>query len=178
VSTFLALLAGGGLAALGGLLSGVLTNWLGAKRDARKYEHEQSMAREARRQERLAQTYIELLTYLSHYGDWARSVRPMWGPVPAPDPLPRQERWHIEALVTAYGSHEVNQLLSEWGEQATKIDEADDLIRRVERSRNPSQQLDDEAQHEHLALRTYKEAMRKADEAIRDRVWHELADEA
>jgi hypothetical protein len=174
----LALLTGGGLAAAGGLLSGVLTNLLGAKRDQRKYEHEQAMGREARRQERLAQTYIELLTYLSHYGDWAKSVRPMWGSFPAPDPLPREERWRIEAFVTAYGSHEVNELLHAWGEHATKIDDADDLIRRVEQSRNPSPQLDEQAQREHLALRSYKDAMWQADVAIRERVSQELAGEA
>jgi len=178
----------------------VLTNWLGSKRDERKYKHEQALAAEARRQdverderkykheqalawetrrqERLAQTYIELLTYLSHYGDWAKSVRPMWGSVPAPDPLPRKERWRIEALVTAYGSHEVNELLRAWGAHATKIDNADDLIRRVEQSRNPSPQLDEQAQQEHLALRTYKDAMSQADVAIRERVSQELAGEA
>jgi hypothetical protein len=33
MTTFLAILTGGGLAALGGLLSGLVTNWLGDKRD-------------------------------------------------------------------------------------------------------------------------------------------------
>jgi len=47
---------------VGGLLSGVLTAWLGARRDKRRHTHEQKMAREARAQERLAQTYVELHT--------------------------------------------------------------------------------------------------------------------
>jgi len=63
VETFLALLAGGWAAMVGGLLSGVLTAWLGARRDKRRrHTHEQKMAREARAQERLAQTYVELHT--------------------------------------------------------------------------------------------------------------------
>ena len=65
------------------------------------------MAREARVQERLDQAYIALGEYLSRFEDWARSVHPFLGPVPAPDPLPPGERWRIEALVTAYGSEEV-----------------------------------------------------------------------
>src|SRR6266508_1372088 len=81
-TTFLTLMTGGGLAVVGGLVSGMLPNWLSAKRDQRTHEHEQVMAREARRQERLEQTYIELLTYLSHHLDWAKSIRPMWGPIP------------------------------------------------------------------------------------------------
>jgi len=174
VKTFLALLTGGGLAVMGGVLSGVLTAWLGAKRDKRRYTHERKMAREARVQERLAQTYVELHTYLSHHQDWANSVRPMWGPVPAPDPLPPAERWRIEALVTAYGSDEVRRLLGEWIEQAKKIENADQLMKLVEESRNPTDKLDAEAQAEHRAIPDYKVAMRRADEAIRDQVRREL----
>ena len=79
MNTISALLTGGGLLAIGAVVSGVLTNWLGAKRDERKYVHEQAMAREARHQERLAQTYIELLKYVSHYSDWAESIPPLGG---------------------------------------------------------------------------------------------------
>jgi hypothetical protein len=113
MTTFLAILTGGGLAALGGLLSGLITNWLGDKRDQRKYEHERAMALEARRQERLEQAYIELLGYLSHYAEWARSAQRLLGEPPAPpDPLPREELNRVEALVEAYGSEEIRRLLS------------------------------------------------------------------
>jgi len=178
MSTFLTLLTGGGLAVVGGLVSGMLTNWLGAKRDQRTHEHEQVMAREARRQERLEQTYIELLTYLSHHLDWAKSIRPIWGPIPTPDPLPPEERWRIEALVTAHGSPEVLRLLREWGECAAKIDNADATMRLLDKSRNPSQQFDDDAMREHRAIPEYKQAMFEADKAIRDKVQRELAGEA
>jgi hypothetical protein len=175
MTTFLAILTGGGLAALGGLLSGWITNWLGDKRDQRKYAHERDMAAEARRHERLEQAYMELLNYLSRHWDWARSVRPFWGQPPTPEPLPREERWRIEALVTAYGSEEVRRLLKDWGERAAKIENADTTIRMVEKSRNASQQMEDEAREEHIAISSYKDAMWKADEAIRERVRQELA---
>src|SRR5258708_22998545 len=139
---FLTLLTGGGLvaagAAVGGVLSAWLSNRLGAKRDERSYSHQREMAREARRQDRLDQAYTELGTYLSRYADWARSVQPFWGPVPAPDPLPPAERWRVETLVTQYGSSDVRRLLERWGEQATKIDTADHAIPTVERSHNPT----------------------------------------
>ncbi len=143
MNTFLTLLTGGGFVAAGGVLSAWLTNSLGARRDKRRYDHDQQMAREARSQDRLDRVYIELGMYLSRYGDWARSVQPFWGPVPAPDPLPPGERWRIEALVTEYGSKEVWRLLEEWGEHAAKIDASDDIIRRAERSR--AADLDKEA---------------------------------
>ena len=112
MTTFLAILTGGGLAALGGLLSGLVTNWLGDKRDQRKYEHERAMALETRRQQRLEQAYIELLGYLSYHAEWARSV----GAVQGPDPLPREDIRRIEARIEAYGSPKVRGMLQEWRE--------------------------------------------------------------
>jgi len=177
MATFLAILTGGGLAVLGGLLSGWVSNWLGDKRDQRKYAHEQAMAAEARRQERLEQAYIELLGYLSHHAEWAVSVRPFFETIEAPDPLPRAEVRRVAALVEAYGSPEVRRLLSDWREHAEKLAEADAIIGVVERSRQPGQELDAEARDEQKAIPAYREAMLQAEEAIQDRVRQELADE-
>lgn len=186
VTTLQTLLTGGGLTAIGVVLAALAANWLGARRDKRRYEHEQAMAAQARhheqamaaetrRQERMEQAYIELLQYLSRQWRWARSVRPMWGETDAPGPLPEEEQWRIEALVTAYGSFEVACLISEWGDRAAKLEDADATIRVREESPNPSQQLDDEAMREHKAIPSYREAMLEADRAIRDRVREELA---
>jgi hypothetical protein len=174
VQTFLALLTGGGLAAAGGLISGLLTNWLGGKRDDRKYSHEQDMAREARRQERLEGTYGQLITYLSRYRDIANSIRPLWGPVQPPKPMPLEETWALEASISANASEEVRQLLAEWRVWIDKIGNADTMLRVVEESRNPGDQVDAQAMRELKALPTYKENLVAADAAIRDQIRREL----
>jgi hypothetical protein len=185
MNTFLTLATGGGLVALGGLASGFVTNWLGAKRDQRRYDHEQDMARasrsheqdmarEARSQERLDRAYIALGEYLSRFGDWARSVRPFTGPVPAPAPQPPEEQWHIEALVTAYGSEEVRLLLEQWRKRARIIENADLVIRSAEQSPDLSAELDEKALRERQALEDYRKAMHDAADAIRGQMRQEL----
>jgi hypothetical protein len=152
MSTFLALLTGGGLAAIGGLVSSLIADWLGGRRDQRKYKHERAMAIEARRQERLAQAYIDLLGYLSHHAAWAMSVR-SYPAVKAPDPLLRGEVKRVEALVESYGSPEVRGLLRVWRDRAGMIADADAMIGMVERSKNPSQELENEARQMHVPYR-------------------------
>jgi hypothetical protein len=177
MNTLLAVLTGGGLAAAGGLLSGWQSYRFGSKRDQITHAHEQQMAREALGQERLDRAYTELGIYLSRHADWARSVQPFYGSVPAPDPMPPQERWHIETVVTNHGSKEVRQLLERWRKQAQKIEDADAVIRMAEKARDPSG-LAEKADTEHQALEEYRRAMHEADEAIRDRMWAELAGQA
>jgi hypothetical protein len=175
MNAYLTLLTGGGLVAAGSVASGLLTNWLGSSRDKRGYKHEQVMAREARIQERLDQAYIALGEYLSRFEDWARSVHPFLGPVPAPDPLQPAERWRIEALVTAYGSEEVQRMLDRWGECARRIENADVVIRMADTARSPSPELDQDALREKHALEDYRKAMRDAADAIRSQIQRELA---
>jgi hypothetical protein len=176
MTTFLAILTGGGLAALGGLLSGLVTNWLGDKRDQRKYEHERAMAADARRQERLEQAYIELLAYLAHNAGWARSVRPMVA-IKAPDPLTSEEIQRVEALVAAFGSEEVRQLLDEWFQRMHALAAANATVAEMEDWNKPSQQLDAETRKVLAAIPDYKDAVLEADTAIRKRVRQELAGE-
>jgi hypothetical protein len=126
MNTLLTALAGGRLTMLGAVTTGWLTNRLGAERDKRRYEHEREMAREALGQERLDRTYTELGIYLSHYADWARSVHPFIGTVPAPDPLAPGERWRIETLVTNHGSPDADDL----GNSPVSIAEIPHLIER------------------------------------------------
>jgi hypothetical protein len=178
MSMFLTLLTGGGILAAGALLTGLLTNWLDARRDKRRYFHEKEMTREARRQERLERTYTELGVYLAHYGDWARSVHPFLGPVRAPGPMPDGERWRIETLVKNHGSPEVRQLLERWGEIARKIDNADAVIRLAEGSRSVEPELDREALRERQALEDYRKALYEAADDIRGRMHAELDGQA
>jgi hypothetical protein len=161
MNTLLAVLTGGGITAAATVLAAYLTNSLGTQRD-----------REARAQERLERTYTALGMFLSHYQDWASSVHPFLGPVPAPEPFPAEERWRVETLVTNHGSPEVRRLLDEWNVQRRKIDNADQTIRLAEGSR--SEDLDKEALRERHALEGYRAEMRQAAEAIRARTAAEL----
>jgi hypothetical protein len=174
MTTFLALLTGGGLTAVGGVLSALATNWLGAKRDERTYAHEQALAREARTQERLDRAYQRLGEFLSYYRQWATSVRPFMGSVPTPDPPSNEELRKIETLVTNYGSREVRRLLDELGELIAKIRYADGLIETVDRATNVSAELDQEAGRERLAMIEYKKKLHQVSEAIRDQMHKEL----
>ena len=165
-----ALVTGGSTAVVA--IAGLWATLAAAGRTTRS---QRDIAREARHQERLEQAYIALGEYLSRFGDWARSVHPFIGPVQAPDPLPPSERWHIEALVTAYGSEQVQRLLERWAECAARIENADVVIRMAEGARGPSPQLDQDALRERHALADYRKAMRDAADAIRSQVQRELA---
>ena len=178
MTTFQTLLIGGGLAALGGLLSTWFTNWQGKKRDQGKYEHERAMAVEARQQERLEQAYIELLAYLAHYAEWIGSSRRLLGQeVALPDPPPQEELIRVMVLLEAHGSQEVRRLLREWRSCAAKLEQADDGL--------PLVLLDDEAHAEEEAwgrdpgkvISAHRKATLKADKAIRDRIRQELTGE-
>jgi hypothetical protein len=162
------------LAAGGGLLGEWQSNRLGTKRDDRAHAHERLMAREAVKQDRLERTYTELGIYVAHYADWARSVHPDWGHVPAPDPMPPSERWRVETLVRNHGSPEVRRLLQEWREHVGKIENADAMIRLSERSRDPESSFHDEALQEQHALQDYRRAMGEAADALRAQMWAEL----
>jgi hypothetical protein len=196
MNTFLAVLAGGVLAAAGGLLSGWETYRFGRKRDEITHAHEQQMAREAHAheqqiarealghqqqmardalaQERLDRAYTELGIFLSHWAAWARSVHPFMGQGAPPDPMPDEEQWRIETLVTNHGSAEVRRLLDKWGEQRMKIQEADIVITTAAQSRDPGV-LGEKADQEHEALLDYRSALHEAATAIRDQMRKELA---
>lgn len=179
MTMLIAVLTGGGLSVIGGLATGWLTDWLGARRDGRRYSHELEMARETRRQERLDLAYTELGRHLSRSADWARSVRPFRGSYPAPALLPPEEQWRIETLVTGYGSEEVTRLLELWQEEAAKIRNADAIIWLSEQSRDPDPDPEfmRQVDAEHAALDGYKEAMRRAGGAVRAQMRRELAGE-
>jgi hypothetical protein len=177
MNTLVAVLTGGGIAAVGGLVTGWLNNWMGSKRDERAYARERQAAREALGQKRLDLAYTELGIYLSHEAAWARSVHPFIGPVPTPDPMPDEEQWRIETLVTNHGSPEVRRLLDQWGEQRMKIQEADIVITMARGSRDPGS-LGEKADQEHQALEDYRRALHEAATAIRDQMRKELASRA
>jgi hypothetical protein len=174
-STWLALVGGAALATASGMVTGWQTNRLGMKRDKLAQESQRELARDALAQERLDRTYTELGIYLSHFWDWAKSVHPPIGTVPAPEPVPDEERWRIETLVENHASAEVRRLLDLWGQQLGKIRDADAMIQLADGSRSPSSELDQDAQHEKKAIEMdYRPAMLKAAKAIREQMNREL----
>lgn len=175
VNTFMTLLTGGGLAVIGGVLTGLANNWSGAKRDQRSHARQLQLAQEERQQARLQQAYTDLGLYLSRVTAWARSVRPLWGPVPPPDQIPAEELWQVETAVTLHGSPEVRQLLNEWAEQRIKIEKADFVIQQADNAVGREPELEEEARHERLALDGNKKAMYEAADAIRAQTSAELA---
>jgi hypothetical protein len=101
--------------------------------------------------------------------------RPFWGQPPAPDPMPPGERWRIQALVTNYGSAEVQRLLRVWAEVARKIENADEVIGVADRARGPAPELEQEARQERMALEDYRKALYEAADDIRAQMNAELA---
>ncbi len=173
MSTFITLLTGGGLLAVGSVLTGWQASRYTRKREQTAQAHQMQMASEARRQDRIERAYTELGTFLAHQQDWARSVHPFIGPVPEPDPMPRLEANRIQALVMNHGSPEVQALLGRWGEIARKIEHAGHVITMAEQSRNPGE-LAEQARRERLALEDYRKELQQAATRIFDRMSAEL----
>jgi hypothetical protein len=176
MSTFITLLTGGGLLAVGSILAGLQTNRFARQRDQTAQTHQLHMAQEARQQDRLDRTYTELGIFLSHWESWARSVHPFMGPVERPVVMAQDELWRIETLVANHGSPEVRRLLDVWGEQRLKIVHADITISMAEQ--HNSADLNEQARQERLALEDHRKALHEAATAIRDRMWLELNGQA
>jgi hypothetical protein len=95
-------------------VAGIWGTWLTGKQardDAR------ATAREAREQQRLGNAYVELLETSEQAGQWAQTVLPMRDSIP-PQPVPDlpsiEVQAHTEALVKAFGSAEVRELMEVW----------------------------------------------------------------
>jgi hypothetical protein len=100
----------GGAVGAGGLIIAGLS---GAKDRALATD----LARTERRQQRLADAYIDLLKMADKIGHWASKVTPIYDTVPSqePPPLPEvDEQIAVSAKVNAYGSPEVKELLKAW----------------------------------------------------------------
>lgn len=83
------------------------------------------LAREERKQQRLADAYIQVLTSAYRLGDWAQSF-----PVSADPERPKQValgeagRHTVEALVGGFGSNELRELCFAWLDVIAEIAEA------------------------------------------------------
>lgn len=115
--------------ALGG--AGIFFTWLTGKQGRDHAEtitrdqldHERLLAREAREQQRLENAYLELLKMAERAGQWAQMVYPVFQSGQPPNtPLPSLEvQADTEALVNAFGSPEVRELLKTWRSVLTEM---------------------------------------------------------
>lgn len=102
-----------------GLVCGVLI----AKTDRRKAAE---LAIQDRRQARVEDAYVELLTFVAAAGAWAQALLPAASDPadPARDApaLPEAaDEWSMTAKVAAFGSAEVRRALEEWRDSLTEV---------------------------------------------------------
>jgi hypothetical protein len=139
-------------------------------------EHEREMAREARRYQRLTEAYVPVLDFAFKVGQWSELVRPMIqiGEV-KPPPLPSlDEQAHVQALIAAYASPEVKQLMLAWREHLNNVRKADMTIGFAQQH-DARGHIDDGAEWLKLE-QEYRPAERQARQALADQVSHELGE--
>jgi hypothetical protein len=106
---------------LGGIASTLIVAKQGREHVERmagaNHDHERTMAREARDQERFGNAYMQLLVMVERAGQWAQMVNPMRETDP-PQPVPPglDEQAEAEALVDAFGSDEARKAFESWRE--------------------------------------------------------------
>lgn len=117
-----------GLAGIAATLAGTLTaNWTAG----RERQHKEELAREERRQTRLADAYVEVLKIAEGTGQWAQLVRPAFDSDPprVPPPLPELEQQaKAQVLLLAFGSSAVVEAFENWRQTVRRIIQADQLI--------------------------------------------------
>ncbi|MGO9552327.1 hypothetical protein [Mycobacterium sp.] len=95
-------------------VAGIFGTWLTGKQGR---DDAKALAKDARQQQRLETTYVDLLDMAERTGQWAQMVYPMIDtnpPQPVP-PLPSlAEQAHTEALVRAFGSSGVWKRMDAW----------------------------------------------------------------
>lgn len=111
-----------------GSASTALVAWFGFRHGERlasqRADHERQLAVDARKQQRLAEAYVPLLTFAYRVGQWSDLVRPaiQTAQTPPPPPLPTlEEQAKIQALVGAYASSTVRDFMQAWQEVLTKV---------------------------------------------------------
>jgi hypothetical protein len=148
----------GGLAAIGATLVSFLYN-------AR-------LNREARKQQRLAEAYVELLTFANKVGYWAALVQPALQTNPPqelpPLPLPAEQA-RVEALVAAYASEDMQEAVTSWRAVVIAVRQVAILINFA---RDPASGIDSAKQWARLDLE-----LRPAELAARDALGEQVAAE-
>jgi hypothetical protein len=111
-----------GTAAVGAL--GIVATYTSGVSSRRHESHRDAVTRRAN-------AYIEVLTIAEHVGNWAQRVRPLVDTTPPRDPPPLpdlNQQVRAQALMAAFGSDQVRDLLDRWRETVNEVSRADILI--------------------------------------------------
>ncbi len=152
--------------------AGIVFTWLTGKQardDAR------ASTREARVQQRLENTYVDLLDMAEQIGVWAQMVCPVGDTIP-PRPVPPMpsvpEQAHTEALVKAFGSAQVRERMEAWRDVVKEMFVTLQLIRWVEADPSRHRDVDENPR---LKLEDLRRDERMNREALADQVARELS---
>lgn len=114
------------VSAAGGGAIGAVTTWL-AGRSARRDAAVLDLSK--RRQQQLADAYIELLEMLHHVGQWVLSIHRTYDEGQPKHPLPSAEQQvRVRALVDGFGSPVVKDLFADYDTLIHEIMSADRQI--------------------------------------------------
>jgi hypothetical protein len=137
------------------------------------------IAREERQQRRLEAAYQELLVFLSHRYAWVLTVYPLWsaeGGYTMP-PMPElPDKAKSEALLTAYWSPRVQQLMGPWQAALSAVHDAGMVIsmEKAAEDRGQESSLAGQAAEARKNLDGFRSDVWDADVRIREQVRLEL----
>lgn len=160
-------------------VAGIFGTWITGKqgRDhaervaTEKLQHDRELAREARVQQRKETAYVALLEMVERTGQWVFSVLPMIEPGPELKLPEFDEQARIEALVNAFGSMEVRDLMKNWRSHVRKVISQVNLIHVLEKHPTAN---DPEQRPPRLTLDDLREQERTARETLSAQVATEL----
>jgi len=116
---------------------GIAATWHAGKRSG---DQTLALARETRKQERLAEAYIALLEMSESVGAWAQSVKPFLDTIP-PQPVPPLPPVEVGARVEAFGSAPVRGAYEEWLSAVLAVLVSVQLLEFPEHDVEPSKRL-------------------------------------
>ena len=147
-----------------------------------RIDHEAETAKDQRRQQRLADAYVDLLTFASTMGAWANFVRPILDTDPPKElPVgipPVDEQIRVEARAAAFASAEVRRLVKIWRDSVGEIRRADYLLSLCNEARKRGEDSGIDDAEQWIRLRDLRPIEQEEREALTDQIAAELGSRA
>lgn len=171
-------------------IAGTTFTWLTGKQGRdhtehltqQRLDHEAEMAKDQRRQQRLADTYVDLLTFAYTMGAWANLVRPILDTDPPKElPVgipPVDEQIRVEARAGAFASAEVRRLVKIWRDSVGEIRRADYLLSLCNEARKRGEDSGIDDAEQWLRLRDLRPIEQEHREALTGQIAAELGSRA